>query len=235
MAFWKESTLPYLLMAKLALGKYKRFEICSIEIINQLNLSFYPPLPVSKTYSIFGGDSFKDRGIIPRGISYLFDKILKRKSQDATFDFKFKVSFTQVYQETIYDLLHQDFALDAPPPVVQVFENEDGIVLRNLNVFEVDSHDSALKLFFYGNSNRITASTAMNIASSRSHAVFTIVIETEGLVDEKTVYTSGKLNFVDLAGSERMYKVRRDIMMWLLYLFVSICHCFQRCQIHKRW
>jgi hypothetical protein len=93
-------------------------------------------------------------------------------------------------------------------PIVQVFENEDGIVLRNLNVFEVDSQDAALKLFFYGNSNRITSSTAMNIASSRSHAVFTIVIETEGLVDEKTVYTSGKLNFVDLAGSERMYKVR---------------------------
>jgi hypothetical protein len=175
-----------------------------------------------KTYSIFGGETYRDRGIIPRSIAHLFEKISKRKAQDPTFDFKCKVSFTQVYQETIYDLLaleedmtmkpHDDGPTASTPlvaqlPVVQLLEGEEGIVLRNVNVFEVNNQDAALKLFFYGNNNRLTTSTSMNIASSRSHAVFTILIETEGLVDDKTVYTSGKLNLVDLAGSERMYKV----------------------------
>ena len=85
-----------------------------------------------------------------------------------------------------------------------------------------------------GNTNRITTSTSMNNMSSRSHAIFTIVLETEGVFlfltftsthpyiyilllyemidqigikDEKLLYTVGKINLVDLAGSERMYKM----------------------------
>jgi hypothetical protein len=92
-------------------------------------------------------------------------------------------------------------------PVVQIFEAEEGIVLRNLSVYEVTSEEEALQLFFMGNANRITSSTAMNNASSRSHAVFTIVLETEGIKDDRTVFTAGKINLVDLAGSERMYKL----------------------------
>jgi len=80
-------------------------------------------------------------------------------------------------------------------------------VLKNLNVFEVETEDNALQLFFLGNANRITASTTMNQASSRSHAVFTIVVQSEVMQDNRLVYTTGKMNFVDLAGSERMYKM----------------------------
>jgi hypothetical protein len=47
----------------------------------------------------------------------------------------------------------------------------------------------------------------MNHASSRSHAIFTIVVESECKSGNKTIARSGKVNLVDLAGSERLYKV----------------------------
>jgi kinesin family member 6/9 len=142
-----------------------------------------------KTYTIFGGESFSDRGLIPRSISLLFKEI--RVKEQNNFVVKCQISFTEVYKET----------------AVQVLEGESGLTLRNLNVFEVTSEDDALSLFFLGNNNRITSSTAMNEASSRSHAIFTMIIESKGVKDGKTFFTSGKMNFVDLAGSERIYKV----------------------------
>lgn len=133
----------------------------------------------------------------------------RQKVVEANFQFKCTVSFTEIYKETVYDLLDET---KRTTPVeswtaVQVLEAESGIVLRNLNVFEVSSEQETLKLFFLGSSNRITSSTSMNIVSSRSHAVFTLLVETESIRDNRTVFTSGKVNLVDLAGSERMYKM----------------------------
>ena len=68
--------------------------------------------------------------------------------------------------------------------------------------------EEALHLFFMGNRNRITAATVMNALSSRSHGVFTILLETQGIREtNQTLLSAGKMNLVDLAGSERMYKV----------------------------
>lgn len=44
---------------------------------------------------------------------------------------------------------------------------------------------------------RSTGSTLMNEGSSRSHSIFTIMIENEN-------FTTSKFQFVDLAGSERL-------------------------------
>ncbi len=164
-----------------------------------------------KTYTIFGGDNYQERGIIPRTLSTLFNELKARRKQLKSFSFNCQVSFTEIYKETIYDLLDQEKRHGAnleSYPVVQIFEAEEGIILRNLSVYQVTSEEEALQLFFMGNANRITSSTTMNNASSRSHAVFTIVLETEGNKDDRTVFTAGKINLVDLAGSERMYKVR---------------------------
>ena len=59
-----------------------------------------------------------------------------------------------------------------------------------------------------GNKSRTVASTNMNSESSRSHAVFTVVL-TQTLVDSKTGVSGEKqsrLSLVDLAGSERAVK-----------------------------
>jgi hypothetical protein len=141
-----------------------------------------------------------------------------------SFSYKCQISFTEIYKETVYDLLDQEKRTGSnleSYPVVQIFEAEEGIVLRNLSVYEVTSEEEALQLFFMGNANRITSSTTMNNASSRSHAVFTIVLETEGIKDDRTVFTAGKINLVDLAGSERMYKVsRRSFICFFFFVFL---------------
>ena len=117
------------------------------------------------------------------------------------------------YNEVIYDLLDQDqraAPLDKRSPV-QVLESPSGLVLRNLNVFEISSEEDALGLFFMGNSTRLNDATSMNQDSSRSHAIFTILIDTEGMPQpgnqdsyDTDLVVDGKINLVDLAGSERM-------------------------------
>lgn len=57
-----------------------------------------------------------------------------------------------------------------------------------------------------GKKNRAVAPTNMNATSSRSHAIFTVVVECGDNSGEHI--RVGKLNLVDLAGSERPSKVR---------------------------
>jgi kinesin family member 6/9 len=162
-----------------------------------------------KTFSICGGDSYQDRGLIPRTLNLVFEELAHRTDHDQSTTYKCLISFTEIFNETIYDLLDPNKS-NLPIeewPKIQIFEGEDGLVLRNINVFEVSSEEEALNLFFMGTTNRSTSSTPMNHASSRSHAIFTIIIESEGIIDNRIVTTVGKINLVDLAGSERLYKV----------------------------
>jgi kinesin family member 3A len=60
-----------------------------------------------------------------------------------------------------------------------------------------------------GKQARHTGATAMNATSSRSHSIFTIIVEckTTGADDKASIHV-GKLNLVDLAGSERQSKTQ---------------------------
>mgnify|MGYP000995771554 FL=1 len=62
------------------------------------------------------------------------------------------------------------------------------------------------KLLAFGNVNRTVHATDMNAVSSRSHAVFTLYLDTLNEVAGKQTVKAGKLNLVDLAGSERQNK-----------------------------
>jgi hypothetical protein len=105
---------------------------------------------------------------------------------------------------------------------VQVMESDSGLVLRNVNVFEVDNEEEALSLYFMGSNNRTTGSTAMNKASSRSHAVFSLIVESQSIKNGKTVLAYGKLNLVDLAGSERVFKVRKHVRIPLYIHILTV-------------
>lgn len=54
-----------------------------------------------------------------------------------------------------------------------------------------------------GTVNRKVAATHMNCESSRSHSVFTCIIESQWEKDSMTHFRFARLNLVDLAGSER--------------------------------
>lgn len=56
---------------------------------------------------------------------------------------------------------------------------------------------------FQGSANRRVAATNMNRESSRSHSVFTCIIESRWEKDSASNLRFARLNLVDLAGSER--------------------------------
>lgn len=79
-----------------------------------------------------------------------------------------------------------------------------GVVVTNLHSQTCQSVKDMLKAMKTGNNNRTTGMTNMNEHSSRSHAIFQIVIE---MAEEHSKSIKvGKLNLVDLAGSERQSK-----------------------------
>jgi hypothetical protein len=66
------------------------------------------------------------------------------------------VSFTEIYGEAVYDLLDADKRNHRLEdwPKAQVLETDEGLVIRNINVFQVQSAEDAMNLFFMGTTNR---------------------------------------------------------------------------------
>jgi hypothetical protein len=74
----------------------------------------------------------------------------------------------------------------------------------NATIVPVTSEDEIIEVIHTGLKVRKTAGTKMNVESSRSHLIFSLVMETTDL--QTGALTKGKLSFVDLAGSERVKK-----------------------------
>jgi kinesin family protein 6/9 len=54
-------------------------------------------------------------------------------------------------------------------------EDEEGCIhLKNLSMHPAGNEEEALNLLFLGDTNRAIAETPMNLASSRSHCIFTV-------------------------------------------------------------
>ncbi|KAK6182753.1 hypothetical protein SNE40_010365 [Patella caerulea] len=157
-----------------------------------------------KTFTITGGaERYVDRGIIPRTLSYIFDKV--EQSPDLTFTVH--VSYLEIYNDNGYDLLdpkHEAAKLEDLPKVSLMEDSDQNIHLKNLSVHQAASEEESLNLLFLGDTNRMIAETPMNQASTRSHCIFTIHL-TVRETGSATIRRS-KLHLVDLAGSERVSK-----------------------------
>jgi kinesin family protein 6/9 len=111
-----------------------------------------------KTYSIFGGETFSERGLIPRALGLVFATMAQKQAEGKS-NVKLRLSFTEVYGEAVFDLLDPQkryISMEQWTPV-QILEADGELVLRNLNVYEVEKEEDALSLFFMGNTNRITS------------------------------------------------------------------------------
>ncbi|KAJ8918017.1 hypothetical protein NQ315_011470 [Exocentrus adspersus] len=108
------------------------------------------------------------------------------------------VTYLEIYNEEIRDLLSE-----TPKKKLTVHEKPGlGVYVKDLLGFTVDSLEGVTEMLCKGNKNRATGSTKLNDTSSRSHAIFTILVESKNKTNNKTTF--GKLNLVDLAGSERV-------------------------------
>lgn len=139
------------------------------------------------------------RGVIPNSFEHIFENIKIATDKE----FIVQASYMELYNEEIRDLLAHD-----PKHKLELKESPDiGVYVKDLTQKTVDNTEAMETLMDKGNEHRTTGSTLMNAKSSRSHSIFSIVIEVgEKREDGSDHITRGKLNLVDLAGSERPSK-----------------------------
>ncbi|XP_012996233.1 kinesin-like protein KIF15 [Cavia porcellus] len=157
-----------------------------------------------KTFTMMGpseSDNFSHnlRGIIPRSLEYLFSLIDREKEKaGGEKSFLCKCSFIEIYNEQIYDLL------DSASAGLFLREHiKKGVFVIGAVEQVVTSAAEAYQVLSRGWKNRRVASTSMNRESSRSHAVFTVTVESMQKSSEVVNIRTSQLNLVDLAGSER--------------------------------
>lgn len=105
------------------------------------------------------------------------------------------------------DLLADHKLKDLPKCDIKEDPNK-GVFVSNLTDVVVESEVEMDAVLNKGLHNRTVGATQMNAESSRSHSIFTIVVEmnTKDTETGKDHIRAGKLNLVDLAGSERQKK-----------------------------
>ncbi|MCJ8731080.1 hypothetical protein PDJAM_G00191800 [Pangasius djambal] len=157
-----------------------------------------------KTFTMLGPNELTDfsdelRGVIPRSFEYLFFLISREVEKSAgAKSFLCKCSFIEIYNEQVFDLLDSASA--------SLFLREDikkGVFVEGAVEKYAASAAEAYQVLSMGWRNRRVASTSMNRESSRSHAVFTMTLESKETGQEVVNIRTSQLNLVDLAGSER--------------------------------
>lgn len=85
-------------------------------------------------------------------------------------------------------------------------DQKGGVAVKNLTLNHCETEEDAIEQLFDGEINRTYAAHELNSHSSRSHAIFTIHIESRSRVESTEKIVCSKLHLVDLAGSERTKK-----------------------------
>ncbi|KAL0017954.1 hypothetical protein WJX77_004210 [Trebouxia sp. C0004] len=142
-------------------------------------------------------------------IALAIDDIFATTAAAPADQFAFRVDMVEIYNEELRDLLAPINAKQKKQQSLQIKEDPTLGVRVSGAYEELVSEPARMKqLFQRGNSRRQTSSHRMNAVSSRSHAIFQIMIERRRSTSS-SVHVS-TLNFVDLAGSERIEKSGND-------------------------
>ncbi|XP_035660049.1 kinesin-like protein KIF13A isoform X10 [Branchiostoma floridae] len=154
-----------------------------------------------KSYTMMG--TADNGGLIPRLCISLFESIMSKSNE--ILSFKVEVSYMEIYNEKVRDLLDPGTTKHN----LKVREHKIlGPYVDGLQILAVTKYEDIEKLMNEGNKSRTVAATSMNEESSRSHAVFNIIV-TQTLKDLASGVTGekvSKVSLVDLAGSERAAK-----------------------------
>uniref|UniRef100_A0A3B3URX8 Kinesin family member 13A n=1 Tax=Poecilia latipinna TaxID=48699 RepID=A0A3B3URX8_9TELE len=154
-----------------------------------------------KSFSMMGNG--EQPGLIPRLCCSLFERVHKEENEAHTF--KVEVSYMEIYNEKVRDLLDPKGSRQS----LKVREHKVlGPYVDGLSQLAVTNFEDIEVLMSEGNKSRTVAATNMNEESSRSHAVFSIIV-TQTLYDLQSGNSGekvSKMSLVDLAGSERVSK-----------------------------
>ncbi|XP_019381630.1 PREDICTED: centromere-associated protein E isoform X2 [Gavialis gangeticus] len=152
-----------------------------------------------KTYTMMGNET--SVGIIPKAIHDIFKLICAIPDRE----FLLRVSYMEIYNETITDLLCDN--RKKKPLGIREDVNRNTYV-EDLIEEVVVAPEQVLEWIRKGEKNRHYGETKMNQHSSRSHTIFRMIIESRERSDPANTNCDGAvmvshLNLVDLAGSER--------------------------------
>jgi kinesin family protein 18/19 len=146
-----------------------------------------------KTHTMIGNEEV-GAGVMVLSVRDIFAKMEERKLSST---YKVCISYLEVYNETIRDLL-------VPSGPLALRESFAGCQVAGLTKHYPANDEEVFKLIRTGNSNRCQSPTEANSQSSRSHAVLQIAIEKHDRgAGIKRAIKTGKLSLIDLAGSER--------------------------------
>ncbi|KAK3839567.1 MAG: hypothetical protein JOS17DRAFT_679007 [Linnemannia elongata] len=184
-------------------GQQRLYDDLGVELLNHSFSGYntcivaYGQTGSGKSYSMMGYG--EDRGIIPLSCHELFRRI--EANTDPTLSYRVEVSYMEIYCERVRDLLNPK-----NKGHLKVREHPSlGPYVEDLSKLMVTSFKDIENLMDEGNKARTVAATNMNETSSRSHAVFTVLL-TQRRHDTLTKLETEKVSricLVDLAGSER--------------------------------
>ncbi|XP_066373596.1 kinesin-like protein KIN-7K, chloroplastic [Miscanthus floridulus] len=143
-----------------------------------------------KTHTMHGDQNCP--GIIPLAIKDVFGMIQDSPGRE----FLLRVSYLEIYNEVINDLL------DPTGQNLRVREDAQGTYVEGIKEEVVLSPGHALSFIAAGEEHRHVGSNNFNLFSSRSHTIFTLMIESSSRGDEYDGVMYSQLNLIDLAGSE---------------------------------
>ncbi|XP_041998049.1 kinesin-like protein KIN-7D, mitochondrial isoform X3 [Salvia splendens] len=143
-----------------------------------------------KTHTMHGDHD--SPGIIPLAIKDVFSMIQDTPGRE----FLLRVSYLEIYNEVINDLL------DPTGQNLRVREDAQGTYVEGIKEEVVLSPGHALSFIAAGEEHRHVGSNNFNLFSSRSHTIFTLMIESSAHGDDYDGVIFSQLNLIDLAGSE---------------------------------
>lgn len=148
-----------------------------------------------KTYTIQG--TKQNPGLLSGILKDVFSKMEDNRKYRLPV-FRILVSYIEIYNEKIYDLLatNEKFAKKAPCKLRNT--KDDQVFVVGVKEMSVETQEEALAILREGQQNRQVCQTLLNSDSSRSHSVFSIKFISE---HEEGIYS--KFSIVDLAGAER--------------------------------
>ncbi|XP_030273488.1 kinesin-like protein KIF2A isoform X1 [Sparus aurata] len=145
-----------------------------------------------KTHTMGGDFSGKNqdcsKGVYALAARDVF--LMLKKPNYKKLDLQVYATFFEIYSGKVFDLLNRKAKL-------RVLEDgKQQVQVVGLQEKEVKCTEDVLKLIEVGNSCRTSGQTSANAHSSRSHAVFQIILRRKGKMH-------GKFSLIDLAGNER--------------------------------
>ncbi|XP_070803889.1 kinesin-like protein KIF21A isoform X3 [Pituophis catenifer annectens] len=195
----------------------------------------YGQTGAGKTYTMGTGFDVnimeEEQGIIARAVKHLYKCIEEKKCAAIQQglpppEFKVNAQFLELYNEEVLDLFDSTRDVDSKNKKSNIKIHEDsagGIYTVGVTTRTVNAESEMMQCLKLGALSRTTASTQMNVQSSRSHAIFTIhlcqtrvcpPLDADSVTDNRIMMDSSQMNefetltakfhFVDLAGSERL-------------------------------